>query len=50
MELEAAVTAWLDAHRDQAIYAVPAAAFAEACLGVGIFFPSIILVAICSFL
>jgi membrane-associated protein len=40
----------LNAQRDQAIYAVPAAAFAEACIGIGIFFPSVILVVVCSYL
>lgn len=41
---------WLNAHRALAIYAVPVAAFSEACIGVGLFFSSFILVAICSWL
>lgn len=49
-EIETAIVDWLNAHRANAIYAVPAVAFAEACLGVGIFVPSLLLVAICSWL
>ena len=48
--IETAIVDWLNAHRGFAIYAVPVAAFAEACLGVGIFFSSVILVAICTYL
>jgi membrane-associated protein len=49
-EIETALADWLTAQRGFAIYAVPAAAFAEACLGLGIFVSSFILVAICSYL
>lgn len=48
--IESAILAWLDDHRALALYAVPVAAFAEACIGVGIFFSSFILVAIGSYL
>ena len=49
-EIESAIIDWLNAHRALALYAVPVAAFAEACLGVGLFFSSFILVATCSYL
>lgn len=48
--IETAIVDWLNAHRAQAIYVVPVAAFAEACLGIGIFVPSVFLVAVCSYL
>jgi membrane-associated protein len=49
-DIESAIIDWLNTHRALAIYAVPAAAFAEACLGIGLFFSSFILVATCSYL
>lgn len=48
-EIESALIDWLNAHHALAIHAVPVAAFAEACLGIGLFF-RFILVATCSYL
>lgn len=41
---------WIHAHRDQAIWLVPLLAFAEACLGIGLFVSGLFLVIVCSFL
>ncbi len=48
--IEDTIQAWLTAHQQYAIALVPLVAFAEACVGVGLFVSSIILVVVCSFL
>jgi len=44
------VLAWASDHRDQALWLIPALAFMETCVGIGLFVPSLLLVIVCSVL
>jgi len=44
------VTAWIESHRDIAILVVPLFAFAEACVGIGLFISGVILLTISTYL
>jgi len=44
------VTSWIESHRDIAIIVVPFFAFAEACVGIGLFISGVILLTISTFL
>ena len=48
--MEEQITNWLNAHKDIAIYAVPAFAFLEACVGIGLFISGVILLSVCTLL
>lgn len=41
---------WLDEYREQALFLIPLIAFSEACIGLGLLFPSLVLVAVASVL
>ena len=44
------VTTWIESHRDIAILVVPIFAFAEACVGIGLFISGVILLTISTYL
>lgn len=48
--MESWILEWIEANRDWALLLVPLFAFSEACVGIGIFVPSLILVVVSSFL
>lgn len=48
--MDEAVLQWISAHRDYALLVVPAVAFLEAMVGVGIFVSGIFLLSICTYL
>ena len=48
-QIESTVLEWIQAHREQALLLVPLLAFAEACIGVGLFISGLFLVVVGSF-